>query len=80
MIDNIIEKARELRATVEKLAQKLDDKDSLENIELFPKWSGLSKAYEEGEKVKYQGKLYRVLVSHTSQNDWTPTDAPSLFA
>lgn len=80
MIDNnIIEKAKELRATVERLAQKLNDKDALENIELFPSWNGSSKEYKEGEKVKYQGKLYRTLVTHISQNDWTPADAPSLF-
>lgn len=79
MID-VIEKARELRATVEKLAQTLDDEKSLENIELFPKWSGLSVQYEQGQKVKYEGVLYRVLASHTSQAEWTPADAPSLFA
>lgn len=80
MMDNIIEKAKELRATVERLAQKLNDKDALENIELFPSWNGSSKEYKEGEKVKYQGKLYRTLVTHTSQNDWKPTETPTLFA
>lgn len=79
-MNNIIEKARELRATVEKLAQNLDDENALENIELFPKWSGSSVQYEEGQKIKYQGVLYRVITTHTSQADWTPADAPSLFA
>lgn len=77
---NVIEKARELRATVEKLAQTLDDENALENIELFPKWSGASVQYEEGQKVKYEDTLYRVLTTHTSQSDWNPVDAPSLFA
>ena len=79
-MNNIIEKARELRATVEKLAQNLDDENALENIELFPKWSGSSIQYEEGQKIKYQGVLYRVITTHTSQAEWTPADAPSLFA
>lgn len=79
-MENVIEKARELRATVEKLAQKLDDKDALENVALFPQWNGQSKVYEEGEKVKYNDKLYRVLMTHTSQSQWDPVDAPSLFA
>lgn len=77
---DIIEKARELRATVERLAQNLDDETSLENIELFPKWNSASINYEEGQKVKYQNVLYRVLATHTSQAAWTPADAPSLFA
>lgn len=79
-MNNIIEKARELRATVERLAQNLDDENALENIELFPKWSGSSVQYEEGQKIKYQGVLYRVITTHISQADWTPADAPSLFA
>lgn len=79
MVD-IIEKAKQIRATVEKLAQKLEDKDALENIILFPTWNGQSVLYEEGEKVRFEDKLYRVLTSHTSQPDWSPAAAPSLFA
>ena len=36
---SIVEKAKELRATIETLAQNLDDESALENIELFPIWS-----------------------------------------
>jgi hypothetical protein len=78
--DNIIERARELRAVIEQLAQNLDDTNSLANVELFPQWNGESKEYTEGMKVKYDGKLYRVLTTHTSQSQWNPVDAPSLFA
>ena len=28
----------------------------------------------------YNGTLYKVLTAHTSQDDWTPDAAPSLFA
>lgn len=79
MID-IIEKAKELRATVERLAQLLNDKDALENIELFPKWSGEAKNYEANYKVKYQNKLYRVLKAHISNIDNTPAEAAALYA
>lgn len=77
---NIIEKAKELRATVEKLAQLLDDNNALANIELFPSWNGLGKEYKAGNKIKYDGKLYRILESHTSQVNLNPADTPSLFA
>lgn len=79
-IDNIIERARELRAMIEQLAQNLDDINSLANIELFPQWDGKSKEYIQGSKVKYNGKLYRVLATHTSQLDWDPENTVSLFA
>ena len=31
-------------------------------------------------RVRYLGKLYKCLQTHVSQSDWTPTDAPSLWA
>jgi len=31
-------------------------------------------------RVRYDGVLYKVLQTHTSQSAWTPTAAPSLFA
>lgn len=46
---------------------------------VYPAWaSGI--AYEAGQRVLYSGALYKVLTAHTSQEDWTPTAAPSLFA
>lgn len=77
---SIVEKAKELRATIETLAQNLDDESALENIELFPIWSPDSKEYTKDQKVKYNNVLYKVLQNHISQSDWNPADAPSLFA
>jgi len=37
-------------------------------------------AYSAGNIVKYNEKLYKVLQAHTSQSDWTPERAVSLFA
>ena len=31
-------------------------------------------------RVRFDGVLYRVLQDHISQENWTPTAAPSLFA
>ena len=46
---------------------------------LFPVWAaGVS--YTVGQRVRYNNSLYKVLQAHTSQADWTPTAAPSLFA
>ena len=36
--------------------------------------------YVKDDKVLYEGVLYKVLQNHTSQEGWTPTSAPSLFA
>ena len=33
-----------------------------------------------GDRVQYNGKLYKVLTGHISQPTWTPDEAASLFA
>lgn len=38
------------------------------------------KEYAEGTLLMYNGVLFTVLQAHTSQEEWTPADAPSLFA
>ena len=75
----LTELAYKLRPYIEKAAQYLDDQDSLEASVLFPKWSA-GVAYSKGMKVRYNEILYSVLTDHTSQADWTPDIAPSLFA
>lgn len=76
----LVELARKLRPLIEKAAISLDDVDALEAIELYPQWSGAAVPYEKDARVRYNGVLYRVLMSHTSQDAWTPDAAPSLFA
>ena len=76
----LVELARKLRPLIEKAAISLDDVDALEAIELYPQWSGAAVPYEKDARVRYNGILYRVLMSHTSQDAWTPDAAPSLFA
>jgi chitodextrinase len=42
-------------------------------------WSGDSVQYNVGDKVTYNGNLYKCLQSHTSLPTWDPMDAPSLW-
>lgn len=66
-----IEHAKKLRQTIEKLAQNLNNNDSLENIELFPVWK-LNKVYRTGLKIRYLDKLYRVTQDHLSMEQLKP--------
>lgn len=77
----LIEKARELRTLIEKAVQSLDDKDALECVCLYEKWSGNGVQYEAGKRLQYNGELYKVKdgMGHTSQADWSPDVAVSLF-
>lgn len=48
--------------------------------EYYPVWDGNGVAYTKDYRLTYNGVLYKVLQDHTSQPDWTPEAAPSLFA
>ena len=76
----LMELAIKLRPLIEKAAESLDDTDALEAVNLYPEWSGDSIPYVLGYRVRFNGLLYKVLQAHTSQPDWTPIAAPSLFA
>lgn len=56
------------------------DSAALKMQDYFPEWSGESVSYGAGDRVTYNGTLYKVLQAHTSQAAWTPDAAPSLFA
>lgn len=57
----------------------VDDNIALRMVEFYPEWAA-GQDYTAGFKVQYNGTLYKVLTAHTSQDDWTPDAAPSLFA
>lgn len=60
-------------------ARTVDDETAVLVPNLFDIWSD-SKHYEKDERVTYNGTLYKCLQAHDAQADWTPTDAPSLWA
>ena len=72
------ERARALRPYIEKASISLTDEDALQAVELFPQWV-TGHAYVVGERLQYNGVLYRVVQAHTSQADWTPDITPAMF-
>lgn len=46
---------------------------------LYPEWSGESISYKKNDRFMYHDKFYKVLQKHTSQEDWTPDTASSLY-
>jgi len=60
--------------------EALSDEDALEVAALFPTWiSKLGQQVNVGERLWYDDKLYKVIQAHTTQDDWTPDVATSLF-
>lgn len=72
-------KAKQLRQLIEQLAVTLDDETALTGVELFQMWA-IGMAYAVDDRVQYNGALYKCVQAHTSQADWTPDAAPSLWA
>lgn len=75
---SIIENARKLRKVIEQAAQSLSDETAVEAVCLHPMWASKT-VYTVGFKVQYNGILYRCLIEHTSQDDWTPDVSHSLW-
>lgn len=72
--------ARAFRAKIERAAAAVtEDATALELMELFPAYR-VGAAYAVGDRIRYGGKLYRVVQAHTSQEDWTPDAIPALYA
>lgn len=73
-----IEAEKIIKAFV-KLRELATDDMSLQVPEIYPTWrEGI--AYTTNTRILYNEVLYKVLLDHTSQADWTPEVAPSLFA
>lgn len=57
----------------------LDTVTASEHAELFAEWA-YPIAYTVGQLRRYNGKLYKCVQAHTSQADWTPDTAASLWS
>ena len=58
---------------------EVDDNTALRMREFYPEWAS-DTDYTAGFKVRRGGKLWRCVQAHTSQADWEPENAASLWA
>lgn len=80
MRSDIFEQAQALRASMDAAANVLTDEQAARAPMIFYPWSGDNVEYAVGDRLQYNGVLYKCLTAHTSQADWNPVDAPSLWA
>ena len=59
-------------------AGSIDDVTAGEHVDMFAEWEP-DVSYSAGNIRKYDGQLYRCVQAHTSQADWTPDTAVSLW-
>lgn len=73
------EQAIQLRKLLEGQTESMSDEKILEYPDYVEKWrTGVN--YAAGKRLAHNGTIYKVLQDHTSQDDWTPDAAPSLYA
>lgn len=75
-------KRREARAFINSLVnlrKSATDPQAVEAPAVYPAWKEAVE-YSVNDRVLFEDTLYKVITAHTSQADWTPADAPSLFA
>lgn len=81
---NKLQIAEQFRKALQMFAASLDDERAMEVATIYDAWA-VGKAYAVGEFVTYgengvgDPQLYKVVQAHTSQADWTPDAAASLF-
>lgn len=75
---DILEEARKFRAFIETMAESVDDETAKSHKDVFPLWKENTE-YVKDFRVRYNEVLYKVLQDHTSQSDWTPNTAVSLY-
>ena len=75
--EEVVDKIKQLLQA--QVAQQSDE-EALENIELFPTWqSKIGIQVSQGDRLYFDDKLYKVLQTHTPQDDWRPDTTASLY-
>ena len=74
-----LEEAKAIIDALVTLRNSATDEQALKASALYPKWKA-DTDYQKDERVLHNDIMYKVLTGHTSQADWAPDAAPSLFA
>ena len=76
---DILAQAQAIRAATQVLGRTATDETALGCPALFDQWNGGGVQYVAGDVRRQGGELYRCLQAHTSQDDWQPGTAVSLW-
>ena len=66
------------QSALDEILPTLTDEQAELIPQVFPEWVA-DKSYAVGDRVRDDGKLYRCVQAHTSQEGWEPHSTPSLW-
>ena len=81
---NKLQMAEQLRRALQMFIRSLNDEEAMEVATVYPKYE-VGKAYKVDEIFSYglndvqDPQLYRVVLDHTSQADWIPSENRALY-
>lgn len=81
---NKLQNAEQLRKAIQLFVRTLSDEDAMIVATVFPEWA-TNTAYKVDDIVAFglneveDPQLYRCILAHTSQDDWTPDVSVSLW-
>ena len=73
------QEARAFIKSLVNLRTSATDEQAIAAVAVYPEWKK-DVYYNVDDRILYNDILYKVLTAHTSQADWAPDTAPSLFA
>lgn len=62
------------------IVENMPDENLARMAPYLTQWDGDGVSYVTGDLVGFEDFVYRCLMDHTSQTEWAPVDAPSLWA
>lgn len=80
MRTDILQQARDIRASMDAAAIALTDEQAAKAPRIYPTWAaGLAVKSEDRLYYPATDRLYKVVSDHTTQADWTPDTVPALY-
>lgn len=81
---NKLQCAEQLRKALQMFAQSLSDDEAMEVATVYPAWEDntsykINDIRSYGENAVSDPQLYRCVLTHTSQSNWTPDITPALW-
>lgn len=74
----LLDDARAFRKKITTVSDTADDQVAVQNKDIYEPWRP-GKKYETNNIRRHIEKLYKCKQAHTSQEDWTPDQTPSLW-
>ena len=75
----LTEKQMKLANLIKQTLPTAPDEVALQHIDWYPEWRP-DIHVKVGDRLTYDGALYKCLQEHNTQESWTPPDSPSLWA